>query len=117
MSWFWKLCVGTVFSIFLTAIHAKISINSDLEGYTIEKVTHVSDEFEGCDYDKKIVLDNGWVLTCNTYHYYYAYHPAVAILTKPGFYRELGFVSIKMLVEGDDEALDMGALPLPRKTK
>lgn len=54
---------------------------SELEGYTVTAVTRVDGDFEGCEYDKKIKLQNGWVLSCQTYHYHYSYAPAVAVLT------------------------------------
>ena len=41
--------------------------------------THISDEFEGCDYDKVYTLDNGLVFQCNTYSYTYSYRPKVKI--------------------------------------
>lgn len=42
--------------------------------------THVSDDFEGCDYDKVYNLDNGLLFQCMSYHYHYAYHPEVKII-------------------------------------
>ena len=55
---------------------------SDLEGYTVAKVTKVDGDFEGCDYDKKIPLTNGWTLTCNSYHYAYSYMPEAVVMTR-----------------------------------
>lgn len=55
---------------------------SKLQGYTIAKITQVDGDFEGCDFDKKIILMNGWTLTCNTFNYSYSYSPAVAILSR-----------------------------------
>lgn len=74
---------------------------NDLEGYTVTTVTHVEGEFEGCEYDKKIKFQNGWVLTCQTYNYHYAYSPSAAILTKDV---GQGYV-IKMII--DDDIYDM----------
>lgn len=55
---------------------------SGMEGYTIIAETKVDDEFEGCEYDKKIKLANGWILTCSTYKYSYSYRPDVIIFAK-----------------------------------
>ncbi len=54
----------------------------DLEGYTVRAVTNIDGEFEGCEYDKKIKLRNGWILTCSSYRYSYSYSPRIAILTQ-----------------------------------
>jgi hypothetical protein len=48
--------------------------------------TNVTDDFEGCEYDKYIPLDNGLVFQCRTYHYHYAYHPDVVIVSMAGSY-------------------------------
>ena len=32
----------------------------------MEKNTEGEGEFEGCDFEKKRMLRNGWTLTCNT---------------------------------------------------
>lgn len=73
----------------------------DLEGYTVSAVTKVDGDFEGCEYDRKIKLQNGWVLTCQNYKYHYAYSPTIAVLS-----RDVGngFV-IKAVI--DDEIYDM----------
>jgi hypothetical protein len=46
--------------------------------------TNVSDEFEGCDYDRIIIFDNGYGLRCSEYKYRYAYRPRVVILLVNG---------------------------------
>lgn len=46
--------------------------------------TRVSDTFEGCDYDKKIKLDNGLIFVCRSYGYSYAYRPEVMIISVSG---------------------------------
>ena len=51
----------------------------DLLGYTIVGESHVSDTFEGADFDKAVQLDNGMVFIFHTYHYTYAYRPEVII--------------------------------------
>jgi len=46
--------------------------------------TKVKDTFEGCDYDKRIPLDNGLIFVCSTYGYTYAYRPDVMIIVVSG---------------------------------
>ena len=46
--------------------------------------TNISDEFEGCEYDKMYRLDNGLLFQCRTYHYHYAYRPEVKIFVIEG---------------------------------
>ena len=41
--------------------------------------TKVDGEFNGCDYDKKINLQNGLVFVCSSYEYKYSYSPEVMI--------------------------------------
>ena len=45
--------------------------------------THISDEWEGCDWDSHY-LDNGMILQCSTYFYEYAYRPSVEIVVIDG---------------------------------
>ena len=42
-------------------------------------VTHVMGEFQGCDFDRMIPLENGLHFKCGGYHYHYAYRPEVVI--------------------------------------
>lgn len=53
-----------------------------LDGSVVK--TNVSEEFEGCDYDKRIRLDNGLIFVCSTYSYTYSYRPEVMILFVQG---------------------------------
>lgn len=46
--------------------------------------TRVSDDFDGCDYDKVYNLDNGLLFQCSSYHYHYAYRPEVKIMIIDG---------------------------------
>lgn len=62
-----------------------IACGSDLEnlareGWGAAEVTYAQGEFEGCDFNKRIALDDGLIFVCQTYHYHYAYHPEVLIL-------------------------------------
>ncbi len=61
--------------------------NERVEGYLHDGQvfrTKVSDEFEGCDYDKVYQLDNGLLFQCRTYHFHYAYRPDVRITVVDG---------------------------------
>ncbi|QXO59312.1 hypothetical protein JC794_08475 [Morganella morganii] len=77
---------------------------SGMENYIIIAETNVDDEFSGCEYDKKIRLSNGWVLTCATYRYSYSYRPDVIVFAKD---IGRGYL-IKALI--DDDIYDMGAI-------
>lgn len=57
--------------------------------------------FEGCEYDRQIVFDDGTALACTSYHYHYAYHPLAAILIKTSDIGGQQFASVVMIV-GDD---------------
>lgn len=52
------------------------------DGSVIE--TKVAGEFEGCDFDKKYFLENGFVFVCASYNYSYSYMPDVRIFLLPG---------------------------------
>jgi hypothetical protein len=67
------------------------------------------DEFEGCDFDRRIKFDNGWVLTCSTYSYSYSYRPEAVIFVKGFKYQGKSFWAVKALI--DDEIYDMEPLP------
>lgn len=82
---------------------------SDLEGWTVAAVTQVTDEFEGCDFDRTIRFDNGWEMRCNTYFYSYAYRPDAVIFVKSVQYQGQGFWLTKVLI--DDEFYEMQAVP------
>lgn len=82
---------------------------SELEGWTIAAVTSVRDEFEGCDFDKRIRFDNGWTLTCGGYSYSYSYHPDAVIFTKAFPFKGKNYWMLKVLI--DDEFYDMQPIP------
>jgi hypothetical protein len=50
------------------------------EGYGALAVTSVQGEFNGCDFNRKIPLENGMTFVCSSYAYHYAYDPEVLIL-------------------------------------
>ncbi len=79
------------------------------DGPSQRAVTSVRDEFEGCDFDKRIRFDNGWTLTCGEYSYSYAYHPDAAIFTKAFSFKGKNYWMLKALI--DDELYDMQPIP------
>ncbi len=90
--------------IFIAALPVALSIPSaaaaDIaatmsryEGYTISAVKTIDkwissdrsksgDAFEGCDFGRYIVFDDGTYLRCNDYGYDYDYRPEAVILTR-----------------------------------
>ena len=90
---------------------------SDLEGFYVLKVTTIDgwmdkdknqkkSGFEGCDWDRVIIFDDGTTATCRTYSYSYSYRPKAALFVKPMTHNGTSFVSIKMLVGSN--IYDMG---------
>jgi hypothetical protein len=90
---------------------------SDLEGFYVLKVKTIDgwmdkdknqkkSGFEGCDWDRVIVFDDGNTATCRTYSYSYSYRPKAALFVKPMAHNGTSFVSIKMLVGSN--IYDMG---------
>ena len=73
----------------------KIEANCEERGCIIVAETHVRGDFEGSD--KPAVLDNGMIFEFTTYHYHYAYHPEVVVLSC----RFAGHVLYKLII--DDE--------------
>jgi hypothetical protein len=72
---------------------------ADLVGYTIVAATHVDRSFEGADYDKPVLLGNGWLFKFSSYHYHYAYHPSAIVLAKLTTADELRKMGIKPVSE------------------
>ncbi|EEY6244605.1 hypothetical protein EWM84_24020 [Escherichia coli] len=54
----------------------------ELIGYTVSIVSKIDGDFEGCDYGKAIILQNGMTLKCNSYGYGYHYSPTVIVFAK-----------------------------------
>ncbi len=90
---------------------------SDLEGYFVLKVKTIDgwmdkdkkqkkSGFEGCDWDRVIIFDDGTTASCRTYSYTYSYRPKAALFVKPMTHNGTNFFSIKMLVGSD--IYDMG---------
>jgi hypothetical protein len=76
-----------------------------LEGWTILSVTSVDGEFEGCDFGRKIKLEDGSVLTCAEYNYTYSYDPDAVVFGKRVSINGHTFMSIRLIVE--DEVFEM----------
>ncbi|WP_172201092.1 hypothetical protein [Campylobacter sp. RM16188] len=69
----------------------------ELIGYTIVDVKTVADDFEGCDYDKKIIFTDDTYVTCNSYGYSYSYRPKAVIFAT----QYNGHTLFKMYVNGN----------------
>jgi hypothetical protein len=111
-AFFFNLMVG-VFSVEVAA--DTFDKLSDLEGYYLIKVKTIDgwvdkgkkdSDFEGCDWDRVIIFDDGTTATCRTYSYSYSYRPKAALFGKPMSHNGTNFYSIKMLVGSD--IYDMG---------
>lgn len=81
----------------------------DLVGWTVAASTQVRGDFEGCDFDKKIRFDNGWVLTCSEYSYSYSYRPSAVIFVKSFSLKGRTYWMVKVLI--DDEFYEMQPIP------
>lgn len=77
----------------------------EVVGYTLVAHTNVRGSFEGCDHDKLIEFDNGWILRCSEYGYSYAYHPDAFIFAKRITYQGRTLTILKVCI--DDEMYDM----------
>ena len=50
-----------------------------ITGYVDEEGKE-KDEFQGCSYNRRLIVDYSKTITCTTYNYHYAYRPDVVIL-------------------------------------
>jgi hypothetical protein len=73
-----------------------IAADKTIAGYVDEKGIEKS-QFDGCNFNWKIIFDDRTVLTCTGYSYHYAYRPEAILLVRNN--------SWIMLVDGD--AYDM----------
>jgi hypothetical protein len=85
---------------------------SELLGYTLVSEKRIDGDFEGCDFDKKIIFMDGTYLTCATYSYTYSYMPTAYIYAKHLEYKGKVFADIKMVV--GDRVYDMYPISLGR---
>ena len=65
-------------------------------GYAVVEETNVDGEFNGCDYDRRITLDNRLIFVCSEYSYSYSYRPDVLIL------EHIRTHDIKVLIDDDE---------------
>ena len=90
-----KIFLTMISLFFLSSAYANCRIDiSNYVGWTIiyaGKVTgyvdekeNVQDSFEGCEYDRILILDDSKQVICQTYSYSYAYRPDIVIM-KNGF--------------------------------
>jgi hypothetical protein len=122
--WVWRVALKALSSataLLPVAANCTVAdILGEYSGYTIAAAKRVagyidkdgkkSDDFEGCEYDRQIVFDDGSVLICSSYHYHYTYHPLAAILIKTMDVSGQRFATIVMIV-GDD-AYEMRGSPI-----
>lgn len=64
------------------------------EGWVVAARGTVSDDFEGCDYDRPVPLDEGFIFVCSEYSYHYAY--------RPDFYVMRQGASTKYLIDDEE---------------
>lgn len=98
-----KIIAGALLAALSTASWADISESdlADMKGYTILGSWTVTgwvdpgskgkkgDSFEGCEYDRVIILDNSLTITCAEYSYSYSYRPKAVILSDGSSYKML----------------------------
>ena len=85
----------------LAALIATPAAAVDLEdlakdGYGALAQTRVDGEFNGCDYDKRIPLQNGLIFVCRTYGYSYSYMADVYIM------KSVRTGDIKVVIDGEE---------------
>ena len=85
---------------------------SELVGYTLIEEKTIDGDFEGCDFDKRIVFMDGTYLTCSTYTYTYSYMPTAYIYGRQFQYKGKVLMDVKMVVE--DEIYDMSPIILSK---
>ena len=63
---------------------AKATVVDDLTAIGFEVVirTVVIGDFDGCDYDRQVMLKSGGVFTCAGFGYMHTHNPAVVLLKK-----------------------------------
>src|ERR1700693_6583779 len=90
-----------VASFFLPTVARAQSIDAldGVIGYTVITTTYISGETEGADYDKLVKLDNGMIFEWETYDYFYAYHPRVAVFAKSVVVNGKSIILYKLIVE------------------
>ena len=97
------LTMGLFFLAASQALGISDSQLKRLEGYTLIRVGEITgwqnsdgkrgDAFEGCDYGRRLFIDGGLQVTCQSYSYSYSYRPT-AFFFKRGS-------TLKMIIEND----------------
>jgi len=93
-----------VLAFFCSYAHADMADKlSRLEGYSIVKTGTITgwqnsdgkrgDSFEGCEYGRRLFIDDQVQITCSDYFYEYGYRPTIVILSKSG--------NLKMVIGND----------------
>lgn len=88
-------------SVVMFMIAVAPALSSELEhaakaGYGVLYETTVPGAFEGCDFNRRVVFDNGLFLVCSSYSYHYAYRPDVLIL------KSVRTGAIKILIDDEE---------------
>lgn len=89
-----KSCIVAT-SVLAFSANAAVPCEADLSGYVgwtiiysgtvtgyFDENGEVQFDFEGCDYDRVLIIDYSKVVTCSEYGYTYAYHPDILILSR-----------------------------------
>jgi hypothetical protein len=74
-----------------------LEMAKELVGYTIIDIKTVNGEFEGCDFDKKVIFTDNTYVTCMGYGHTYSYMPEAIILGK----NYNGTLLLKIYVDGE----------------
>jgi hypothetical protein len=77
--------IAIKFALVVGVLHAPTALSSDLEdlarrGYAVVETTRVRGEYEGCEFDRRLVLDDGRIFVCREYKYSYSFSPEVLVL-------------------------------------
>lgn len=99
----------TWFLLLLPAVASAQTLSAleNVVGYTVLTTTYISGSTEGADYDKLVKLDNRMIFEWNTYDYFYAYQPEVAVFGKSVMVNGNSVTLYKLVVEDEDETLDV----------
>lgn len=96
------------FSIILFSANVSASLIDDLSDFKggkivdsgritgfIDKDGKIKKSFDGCEYNRKIIIDDRLTVTCQSYKYKYSYQPKAVIIDK-------GYGSDMLLVVEDE---------------
>ncbi len=73
-------------------------------GYTVVHVGTITgyidengskkDAFEGCQYGRKLIIDDQYIVVCTNYSYHYSYRPEVVVLSRGQ--------SLKLIIDNEE---------------